>query len=458
MTQPQADMAPWEKLEELLDAGDAEAVIASYHASSPHELARAVSRLDEEKQALLLMLLGPETAADFVEELEPVFGADLLEELSPESAAAIVDEMASDEQADVLGELDDDDAEAILAKMDPDEAQDARELAAYPSDTAGGLMVYEYLAYPENMLVTSVLDDLRRNAEDYREYDVQYLYITEPATGRLRGLGRIKDLVLSPGDVPIGSILAIESRSVPVTAELDELEQFFDRYDFHAAPVVDDSGRLLGAVRRAFVEEAVGDRAEESLMRIGGIVTGEELRTMPMPIRAARRLAFLIPTLLLALLAISVIAFFEGTIEQVPALAVFLPLVAGLCGSSGNQAMAVSMRELSLGLVQPADYIRVCTKELAVGLALGLGLGVAVFLIAWAKPPDHDYYLAMVVGLAVPLTMMVAVVVGGVVPLLLKRLRVDPAMASGAIVTMVADMSGFLAVLVLASAILPQLT
>ena len=179
---------------------------------------------------------------------------------------------------------------------------------------------------------------------------------------------------------------------------------------------------------------------------------------MPMAIRAGRRLAFLIPTLLLALLAISVIAFFEGTIEQVPALAVFLPLVAGLCGSSGNQAMAVSMRELSLGLVQPADYLRVCTKELAVGLALGLGLGVAVFLIAWAKPPDHDYYLGLVVGIAVPLTMMVAVMVGGVVPLLLKRLRVDPAMASGAIVTMVADMCGFLAVLVLAWAILPQLT
>ena len=446
----------WERLEQLIDAGDAAALTASYHTLSPRELARAVSRLDEVRQGRLLVLLGPELAADFVEEQESIIGAHLLEELPPERAAAIVDAMPSDEQADVLGELDDDDAEAILERMAPEEARDARALAAYPPDTAGGLMISEYLEYVEDQRVEHVLADLRRNVEAYREYDVQYLYITEQETGRLRGFGRIKDLVLSPGDAPVSAILERQSRSVPVAMTLEALEEFFDRYDFYAAPVVDESGRLVGAVRRAHVEEAVGDRTGEALMRVGGIITGEELRTMPVLPRAIRRLAFLFPILILACIAVSVIAMLEdSTIRVVPALAIFLPLVAGLCGSSGNQAVAVSMRELSVGLVAPADYRRVCVKELALGVPLGLILGAAVFVVVLVMRGDP--YLALVVAAAVPLTMTVAVAVGGAVPLLLKGLRIDPAMASGAIVTLTADTVAFLVVLLFAQAILPQL-
>ena len=456
MSERLAHAEPWEELEQLVDAGDAAALVMLYHALLPHELARGISRLDEERRGLLLALLGPEIAADFVEELDPTLGAQLLEDLLPEHAAAIVDEMPSDEQADVLGELDDEDALAILERMAPQEASDARELVAYPSDTAGGLMIYEHLEYSEDMSVDDVLADLRDNVEAYRKYDVQYLYVTEPGTGVLRGFGKIKDLVLSPGNVSISSILEAESRSVHVGTELVDLEQFFDRYDFYAAPVVDDAGRLVGAVRRGHVEEAVGDRTGEALMRVGGIITGEELRTMPVLPRAIRRLAFLFPILILACIAVSVIAMLEdSTIRVVPALAIFLPLVAGLCGSSGNQAVAVSMRELSVGLVAPADYLRVCVKELALGVPLGLILGAAVFVVVLVMRGDP--YLGLVVAAAVPLTMTVAVAVGGAVPLLLKGLRIDPAMASGAIVTLTADTVAFLVVLLFAQAILPQL-
>ncbi len=446
---------PWEQLDQLIDAEDRAALEAFYLNYSAGEMARNISRLEDDDQTRLLEMLGPDVAADLVEELSHTQAADILEDMPAEEAAAIIDEMPSDEQADLLVEMDDDDARAILEQMDPEEAQDAARLAAYDPETAGGLMISEYLSYAHDMFVEDVLADLRANQEKYVEYDVQYLYVTSRETGELIGIVRIRDLVLSPGKVPITSIRLDELASVRDDTKLDELEDFFDRYDFYAAPVVNASGHLVGAVRRAFIEEALGDRAEEALMRVGGIITGEELRMMPLLERAVKRLAFLAPMLVLALLAISVIALYEGTIEQVPALAIFLPLVAGLCGGSGNQAMAVSMRELSLGLVQPADYMRVCVKELGVGVLLGLVLGVGAFLIALGMRGNP--YLGLVVGLAVPITMIVSVIVGGTAPLLLKKIHIDPAMASGSIVTLIADMCGFFTVLALAQYMIAHL-
>jgi magnesium transporter len=448
-----ARLEPAEQLEHLVEVGDVGALNSFYYQSSSGELARAISLLDERQQARLFQLLDAEIAADLVEELSHTQAADILEELAPHEAAAIIDEMPSDEQADLLGTFDDEDAQAILEQMDPEEAQDARRLAAYDPETAGGLMISEYLVYPHDMLVEQVLADLRANVEEISEYDVQYLYVVSREQGELMGTVRLKDLVLSPGKVPITSIRIDDVQRVPVAADLDELESFFDRYDYFAAPVVDEDQRLVGVVRRANIEEALGDRTEEAMMRIGGIITGEELRTMPTFSRALRRLAFLFPTMLLALVAISVIAAFEETIEKVPALAIFLPLVAGLCGGSGNQAVAVSMRELSLGLVEPADYWRVCLKEIKVGVLIGIGLGIAVFFVALIMRPEVEH-LALVVGACVPLTVIVAVCVGGTVPLLFRGIGVDPAMVSGSLVTMTADLCGFFTVLTFAQVVL----
>jgi magnesium transporter len=456
MTDPTPHLETWQQLDQLIEDEDRGALEAFYLQYTSGQMARAISRIDEAKQSLLLEMLDPEVAADLVEELPHSQAADIIEDMPAVNAAAIIDEMPSDEQADLLGELDDDDAKAILDHMDPLEAKDAARLIAYDPQTAGGLMISEYLSYPHDMLVEDVLADLRANGEEYGDYDVQFMYVTSRERGELMGVVRAKDLVLSPAKVPITSIRQDDLESVHDDASLDVLEEFFDRYDYYAAPVVDVQSRLVGVVRRAHVEEAHGDRAEESLMRVGGIITGEELRTMPAMERSLKRLAFLAPTLVLALMATSVTALFEGTIQKVPALAIFLPLVAGLCGGSGNQAMAVSMRELSLGLVTPADYMRVCTKELAVGLFLGVVLGIAVFgvvVVMRGKP-----YLGLAVGLAVPITMMVSVVIGGVAPLILKKCHVDPAMASGSIVTLVADLCGIYTVLMLAHAFIDKLT
>jgi magnesium transporter len=441
---------PWDRLEELVELQHRDELRLFWRTLTSSELARAVSRMDVAKQHLLVTLLDPEDAADLLDELPHIQAADILEELSAEHAAAIVDELDSDEQVDVLNELDDDDVAAILDKMDPEEADDVRERVKYSPDTAGGLMITEYLSFPKDTKVADVLADLRAHVEDYQEYDVRYIYVVESRSRpKLKGVVRLKDIVLSPGNATLMSLRLLEAKSVPVVADLDDLEHFFDRYDFSATPVVDWEGNMVGTVLLSDVQEAVGERADKTFMRFGGIITGEELRTMPTVQRALRRLAFLLPVFLLSLASASVIGLFEATIKDVTVLAMFLPLVAGLSGCSGNQAVAVSVRELALGLATKGDVIRVLFKELAVGVSLGVCMGSVLFGVAllWSGSVS----VGLTVGMAVPMTIMIAVCLGGVVPLMLTAFKVDPAMASGPLVTTMTDFCSFFSVLMIAT-------
>jgi magnesium transporter len=245
----------------------------------------------------------------------------------------------------------------------------------------------------------------------------------------------------------------------PITVEdlspLVDLEEFFDKYPFLAAPVTDHEGRLLGVVTREDVHEAVGERADDMYLKSQGIVGGEELRSMPLMRRSSRRLSWLSINIVLNVIAASVIAYYEDTLASVIALAVFLPIISDMSGCSGNQAVAVTMRELTLGLVKPSDYFHVWIQEIKVGVINGLALGtlIAVLAFVWRGNP----YLGVVAGGALAMNTTVAVSIGGLVPLLLKRLKMDPALASGPILTTVTDMCGFFFVLSLATFMLPYL-
>lgn len=441
-------MKPWRLLGQIIDSGNVAHLEAFLELLAPSDTPYTINRLDEDRQTRMLSMARPGLAAQLIEHLNDSHAADLIEELAPQGAAAIVDELDSDDQADILGELDRDEAEAILTHMDPQEAADARQLVGYEPDTAGGVMITEFLSYHMNQSVSDVLEDLRNHVEEYADYDVQYVYATDDQ-GVLRGLIKIRDVVLTSGNQPLRSIMNPSPTLVGVNDSIDHLEDIFDRYAFNAIPVINPQRDLVGVVRRAAVEEAHSERAERDLMRVSGIIAGEELRSMPLASRSLRRLAYLVPNILLMILSISVIAAFEDLVlKDVIALAIFLPLVAGVSGSAGNQAVAVSIRELSLGVAKSTDTLRVLVKELQVGVVNGLVVGVIVFVIAYAM--RGDFYLAMVIGCALPATVIVSVTLGGTVPLILHRLRVDPAMASGPIITTLIDFFGFFSVLGLA--------
>ncbi len=444
----------WDLLNELAASGAVDRLREEAERLGPRECARAISRLVPDKQARVLTALGPAAAAVLMEEISEAQAAGLITRLDAGEAAPILDAMLSSSTADLLGQLPPDQVQAILREMQPETAEDARLLVRYAPDVAGGLMIREYLAYPVSYTTQQVIDDMRRNSEKYSEYSIQYSFVVSPE-GKLVGVLPLRDLLLTPSSVAIDRIMIRNPMRVQDTASLDELDTFFQERAFLGVPVVDHEDRLVGVVRRSDVEEALGKRANKDYLKSQGIVGGDELRSMPTLVRSGRRLSWLSVNILLNVLAASVIAIYQDTLASVIALAVFLPIISDMSGCSGNQAVAVSMRELSLGLVKPFEVIHVWLKEAAVGILNGLVLGLLIAAVAllWKGNP----FLGLVVGLALALNTLVAVSIGGTLPLFLKRMKFDPALASGPILTTVTDMCGFFLVLSLATLLLSHL-
>lgn len=444
-----------QQIREMLDAAlSPDEVGAALDQLDPSELLHAVLTLKADEQRALLSALTPNRAATLVEEFPDAHTAELMEDMPASNVVPIVGELASDHRADVLSAFDSDDAEAIISELDEEDAQEVRELISYPSDQAGGLMMKEFAAYPMSTTVREVVEDLTADDVDYQFLTVHYIYVVVKKR-RLKGVIRLRDLVFAEPDKTIGAI-AKQAATVAPDSDLEKLEEFFDSNDFAAVPVVDDKHNLLGIVRRRAVLEALAERSEADHMKAAGIIGGDELRSMPVLLRSRRRLAWLSINIVLNIMAASVIAFYEDTLTAVIALAVFLPIVSDMSGCSGNQAVAVSMRELTLGAAKPSDVFRVWRKEAQVGIINGLALGLLLGIAAWLW--KGNAILGLVVGGALAINTIVAVSIGGTVPLLLRRFKFDPAVASGPLLTTVTDMCGFFLLLSLASLVLPAIS
>jgi magnesium transporter len=445
---------PWERLKELITSRRPDEILPFLASLSPGEPARAIDRLDEDDRMTLFTLLPPDEAAEVLDALPESEAAETIEDLPAARAAAIVAELPSNEQADLLGQLEHPEAEAILASMGTVRATTARRLLSYEPDTAGGLMIAEYLAYPESGTVGDVVADLRTHGERYADYNVQYAYVVD-VEDRLVGVLRVRDLLLSPASRPLREIMLSDPLRVPDTTPLEQLNRLFDEHSLYGVPVTDVDGVLVGVVRRAAVEEALRQRATRLFLAVSGLVGEEELRSMPLPTRSVRRLSWLSLNIVLNVISASVIAIYQDTLSAAIALAVFLPIISDMSGCSGNQAVAVSIRELTLGLIRPYEFMRVVFKEGAIGILNGIVLGILLGSLAFFW--KHNLYLSLVVGVALTLNTMLSVLLGGLIPLGLKGLRLDPALASGPILTTVTDMCGFFLVLSLASMVLPRL-
>ncbi len=444
----------WEVLKQHIETGDRGLLTSYLDKLSASDTVRAVSRLDSDAQNKLLTLLEPDAAAELIEELPDAQARDLIEDLPDETAAAIMEELASDQQADLLGQLNKVDAEAILKEMDPEDAKDARHLLSFAPDTAGGLMVTEFLMYLESMTVQEVVNDLRLNAETYAAYDVFYAYVVDEQK-KLKGVVRIRDLILKPAELRMDQTMIRNPVYVNVFASLLDLKDVFDRYDYFGIPVCDKHHRLVGLVKRNSLREALTQESDRTFLQASGILGGEELRNAPTKERVVKRFLILFIKIGLNLISASVIAAHYDTISAVVALAVFLPIISDMGGSSGNQAVAVSIRELSMGIIKPSDFAFVFRQELRLGAIVGLLLGFILGLSAWVW--QSNIFLGLVVGFSLFLNTVLSVCVGGLIPMLLSRFRLDPAIASSAILTTITDCFGFFVVLSLAALMLNQL-
>jgi magnesium transporter len=445
---------PWDTLSKIIAEGNNIELAKFIETLTPSETARTISRLTEEERHRLFSLLKPEDAADMIEDIPDEQAADLVKDMPSEQAAAIMEEMTSDHIVDVLGEMDEDASQAILSKMHSEEAKEARMLLEYEPDCAGGLMVSEFLAYGIDNTIQDVLNDLQTNRSKYADYHVQYFYVYD-LEEKLTGVLRINDLLFPARDTRLSQVMIPSPLSVSDKASLKELQDFFEERHLLGVPVVDDKERLIGVVMPSDVEEAVNKQKTKTFLRLSGIVGGEEFRTMPLHSRSGRRLSWLSLNIVLNIIAASVIALYQDTLAAVITLAVFLPMVSDMSGCSGNQAVAVSMRELALGLVRPGELLWVLAKEAKVGIINGLVLGLLLGGVAffWKGNP----WLGVVVGGALAANTLVSVTLGGMLPLILKRLKLDPALVSSPLLTTVTDMCGFFFVLSFAAAVLPKL-
>lgn len=444
----------WEILSELITQEKNVELAQFIETLSPQDTAWAISRLTEDDRLRLLSLLSPEDAADIIEDIPEAQAADMVEDMPSEQATAILEELASDHLIDVLGEMESGASDAILSNMAPDDAEEARHLLSYDTNCAGGLMISEFLAYPGDSTISDVLDDLQKNSEKYIDYHVQYFYVTDKKK-QLVGVLRIHDLLFPARKTKLKEVMIKSPLSVLDTATLRELKEFFEDHNLLGVPVVDSDGKFVGVVLPKSIEEADNKQNTKAFLRLSGIIGGEEFRTMPLLSRSGRRLSWLSLNIVLNIIAASVIALYQDTLAAVITLAVFLPMVSDMSGCSGNQAVAVSMRELSLGLVRPKELLWVLAKEAKVGIINGLVLGILLGGVAylWKGNP----WLGLVVGGALAANTLVSVSLGGMLPLALKRFKLDPALVSGPLLTTVTDMCGFFFVLSFASVVLTKL-
>jgi magnesium transporter len=363
--------------------------------------------------------------------------------------------MNSDDRVDLINEMPEEEAEAILTELNPDEADSVRKMTEYDPETAGGLMLTEYIAYNESFTVREATEDLRENSEKYKNYHIRYIYVIKE-NNQFVGVLQMQDLLLSNPQKRLSEIVIKEVTAVSVTTSLEKLDDLFDTYNFYGFPVIDYQNQLIGVVRRKNVLEAMNERTAFEHLETQGIVGGDEFRTMPVLLRSRRRLSWLSVNIVLNIIAASVIAFYEDTLSAVIALAVFLPIISDMSGCSGNQAVAVSMRELSLGTVKPGEVFRVWLQEISVGLINGVVLGLLIAIVAYIW--KGNIWLGIVAGSALTINTLVSVSIGGTVPLVLKKMNIDPALASGPILTTITDMVGFLLVLGFATMALHHLT
>ncbi len=442
----------WENLERLLESGNVDKLVDYIEQLGRPQLIQSLFRLNQANQQRLLQMLPITSGVSLIEDVPESHAADLIEGLPAAHAASLVSALNTEDQIDVLSEIEPEEREAILSGMQPDEAASAIDLLQYPEDSAGRLVSREAFIFSPTARVEDLLNALTDAPESMSRYLLQQAYIVD-SSNRLLGSVRTKSIIGLPANRRLVSCLS-PAVVVNASADLDTLKSCFSMVQDLALPVTTDDGRLVGVITSTKVDEAVSDQVAEDHLKSQGILQ-EELRSMPVRLRSKRRLSWLSINILLNILAASVIAAFQETLAAVIALAIFLPMVSDMSGCSGNQAVAVSMRELSLGIAKPRDTLFVWLKELQVGVINGIALGALLALVAFVW--KGQAMLGVVVGLGLALNTVVAVSIGGTIPLFLRRFGIDPAVASGPMLTTVTDMCGFFLVLGIATLALPWL-
>jgi magnesium transporter len=435
-------------LSDALDSGRLGPVRRLVNTLSPAEIGNLLESLPPGKREVVWGLVDPEDDGEVLVHVGDEVRESLLADMDPDEIVAAVEDLDIDDLADLVEDLPDTVIDEVLKSMDRENRERLEQVLSYDEDTAGRLMNPDVVTVRADTTVDVVLRYLRLRGELPEHTD--HLYVV---SRRHQYLGRIalQSLLTHEANTPINHLVDDEQPAIDVAESSQEVARQFSDHDWISAPVVDDNNILLGRITIDDVVDIIREQAEHQALSAAGLDEDDDMFS-PVPRAVRRRVVWLAVNMVTAFVASSVVGQFEGTIEKIVALAVLMPIVAGMGGNAGTQVLALMVRGLALGQVGASNVRTLLWKEIRVALSNGLMLGGIVGGVAWLWFGDPR--LGLVIGSALTINFCVAALTGVLAPLTLKRLNLDPALAGGVILTAMTDTLGFLSFLGLATLIL----
>ncbi|MCK0473882.1 magnesium transporter [Halalkalibacter sp. APA_J-10(15)] len=418
----------------------------------PYDVAQLYKGLPEKHHHKFITFLTPDQIADLIQELDHDMQVEILHKLGIERSSKVMDLMDNDDLADLLNELSIDKIQEFLDVMKKEDSQHIQSLMSYPADTAGGLMTNQFVWIHADQTVRQAVDKLKEYA--HFSENIYYLYVINEEK-QLVGVVSYRDLLIADMHEVIEDLMFNRVVSVHVDDDQEEVAQTIERYDFIAVPVVDNRNKLLGIIT---VDDAIDvfiKEANEDIEKLSASGKDIDFHTKATT-AAVRRLPWLVLLLFIGLVSGSIISGFEATLEQVVALIFFMPMIAGMTGNTGTQSLAVVVRGIVTTNVDRKTTFKLILRELRVGIIIGVACGVLISLIAFLWQ-DQNIYLGLVVGASLLVTLIVGTLAGTIIPLLLYRFGVDPAVASGPLITTLNDIFSLMIYFGIATAFLHKL-
>lgn len=427
-----------EIVRELLDKKDRTVLKTVLFDLHPADVAEIITRVDKDERKRILSLIEIEKVAEVIIELDSSIRKNILEELDEDKVVAIIKVMDSDDATDIIGELEETLAGRILDAMPWKESKEVETLLLHDEETAGGIMALEIVAVDQEKTASEAQEVLRHKADEVD--DVYNIYVVD-SNGVLKGQVSLKDLVLALPDAKLNEIMEKADVTIPITMDQEEVANLFRKYDLVSAPVVDDSGRLIGRITVDDVLNVVEEEVSEDFTKMAGITDEEILEKSIFKISSVR-----LPWLLVALVGEMISAFilhhFQVSLDRIVASAFFIPLIMAMGGNTGIQSSTIVIRGLATGEIGLRDTGQRLFREILAAIFNGLIIALILLVVVafWLRDPKFG----IVLGVTLISVLFNAALIGTLVPLFLKRIGVDPAIATGPFITTSNDVLGLI--------------
>ncbi len=415
----------------------------------PADIAFIITQLRKDRRKYLFNLLSTELAGDVLPELDPPVQTQVLEDVEADEISSYLDEMESDDAADLVSELPEEMQSQVLDSASDEVEKEVKELLAYEEDTAGGIMALEYVAVKAEDTVNDTIEEIRKLREEVE--DIHEIWVVDENNVLVGNVG-LTDLVLADGENKIESIMEKDFQYVHADLDQEEVAMIFRKYDLVALPVVNDRHQLLGQITIDDIIDVLDEEVSEDISKLAG-ANDEELQEDSFLKISSLRMPWLFVAFVGELISAVIISKYGATLEQLIAVSFFIPIIMAMGGSTGQQSSAIVIRGLATGEISYRNLKRRFFRELRVSLFIGLVFGTTLMLASgwWLQ----NFTFGLMIGLTLNFIILQAALFGGSIPFILKRLNVDPALASGPFISTFNDIMGLLIYLTLLTSTIP---